>query len=86
MSTTATIRLYDMLKPKLVESEARMFIQNFEESFDEKFASKSEQLSTKQDIADIEVKMAQMETRIIRWMFIFWAGQIATVIAIMKLL
>ncbi len=79
-----------MLKPKLGENEARMFIQHFEESFEDQFAAKTGLLATKQDVLEvrleIEVKMAQMETRIIRWMFIFWIGQIATVIAIMKLL
>jgi hypothetical protein len=101
MSTTATLRLYEMLKPKLGEQESRIFIQHFEESFEEQFSSKTQELATKGDlklgiselrgeidvkIAQLEVKMAQMETRIIRWMFIFWIGQIATVIAIMKLL
>jgi hypothetical protein len=79
-----------MLKPKLGEQEARMFIQHFEESFDDQFASKSQQLSTKQDVAelraDIEVKMAQMETRIIKWMFIFLIGQAAAIIGVLKLL
>jgi hypothetical protein len=88
MSTTATIRLYDMLKPKLGETEARMFIQHFEESFEEGFAAKSQQLTTKQDIADLRwelrVEIAQSRAEIIKWMFIFWIGQIATVIAIMK--
>ena len=79
MSTTATIRLYDMLKPKLGENEARSFIQHFEESFDEGFAAKSSLLATKVDIAETKAE-------IIKWMFIFWIGQIATVIAIMKLL
>ena len=79
MSTTATIRLYDMLKPKLGEAEARLFIQHFEETLDDRFAAKSDLLATKVDLA-------QSESRIIKWMFIFWIGQIATVIAIMKLL
>ena len=79
MSTTATIRLYEMLKPKLVDQEARMFIQHFEESFDERFAGKLDLLATKVDIAETRAD-------IIKWMFIFWVGQIATVIAIMKLL
>ncbi len=79
MSTTATIRLYDMLKPKLGENEARSFIQHFEESFDERFTAKSDLLATKVDLAETKAD-------IIKWMFIFWVGQIATVIAIMKLL
>ena len=36
-------------------------------------------IATKQDLAETKAE-------IIKWMFIFWIGQIATVIAIMKLL
>ena len=79
MSTTAAIRLYEMLKPKLGENEARTFIQHFEESFEERFAAKSDMLATKVDLAETKAE-------IIKWMLIFWIGQIATVIAIMKLL
>ncbi len=52
MSITATIRLYDMLKAKLGENEARMFIQHFEESFEEQRAAKSDILATKVDLAE----------------------------------
>ncbi len=94
MSTTATIRLYEMLKPKLGDQEARMFIQHFEESFDEQFSTKMHELATKGDIkleiselrGELRVEIAQSKSEIIKWMFIFWAGQIATVVAIMKLL
>lgn len=68
-----------MLKPKLGESEAREFIQHFEDSVDEKLKAKSEMLATKMDVSEAKAD-------IIKWMFIFWIGQIATVIAIMKLL
>jgi len=33
--------------------------------------------------SDLEVKIAQTETRIIRWMFIFWVGQVGTITAIL---
>ena len=34
--------------------------------------------------ANLEVKIAQTETRIIRWMFIFWAGQIGILFAFFR--
>ncbi len=34
-------------------------------------------------IAQLETKIAQAETRIIRWMFIFWVGQVGTITAIL---
>ena len=94
MSTTATIRLYEMLKPSLGENEARIFIEHFEESFDEQFASKSHELATKGDLrleitqlrAELEVKMAQMESGLIKWTFIFLVGQAAAIISAIKLL
>jgi len=47
-------------------------------------------ISTAQEIAALRGEMKQdvanAKADIIKWMFIFWAGQIATVIAIMKLL
>lgn len=86
MSTTAAIHLYDLLKPKLGESESRLLIQHFEESFEEQFASKSQQLATKQDIADLRVEIAQSKAEIIKWMFIFLIGQAAAIIGVIKLL
>ena len=45
--------------------------------------------ATKQDIAelraDLEVKIERVRADLIRWMFIFWAGQIGALIAILAL-
>ena len=46
--------------------------------------------ATKEDIAKLEgkleTKMAENKADIIKWMFIFWIGQLASVIAIVKLM
>jgi len=39
----------------------------------------------KQDIAQLEVKIERVRADLIRWMFIFWAGQIGALIAILAL-
>ena len=41
--------------------------------------------ATKQDIAQLEVKIERVRADLIRWMFIFWAGQIGALIAILAL-
>jgi len=41
--------------------------------------------ATKQDIAELEVKIERVRADLIRWMFIFWAGQIGALIAILAL-
>ncbi len=91
------IDLYEMLKAPLGENGAKTLVNFVESKVENGFQARLDTFATKKDIAllkediaavrmELEVKMAQMETRIIRWMFIFWIGQIATVIAIMKLL
>ena len=57
-----------MLKPKLGENEARMFIQHFEESFEEQFTAKSLQLASKADIYELRGEMKQeiAELRLVR--------------------
>ncbi|MGB9822367.1 MAG: hypothetical protein ACPLRL_02980, partial [Thermodesulfovibrio sp.] len=35
--------------------------------------------------ADLEVKIERVRTDLIRWMFIFWAGQIGALVAILAL-
>jgi len=41
--------------------------------------------ATKQDIAQLEVKIERVRADLIKWMFIFWAGQIGALIAILAL-
>ncbi len=37
----------------------------------------------KTDIAQLEVKIAQSESRLIRWMFVFWIGQLAVMLPLL---
>ena len=92
MSTSATIQLYDLLRVKLGENEARSFVTHFEESIEEKFEQKKEVLATKLDIANLRSelveKIAESRAEMIKWMFIFWIGGIGVmaslVIAVAK--
>jgi len=35
--------------------------------------------------ADLRAAVAQLETKLIRWMFLFWVGTLGTLIALLKL-
>jgi len=35
--------------------------------------------------SEVETKLAQLESRLIRWMFLFWVGTIGTLVALLKL-
>ena len=38
-----------------------------------------------QRIADVRADLAHLETKLIRWMFLFWVGTLGTLIALLKL-
>ena len=47
-----------------------------------KAISEKNVLATKEDMYQLEVKMSEMKTEFIKWMFIFWKGQIVVTLGI----
>jgi hypothetical protein len=99
----AEIELYEILKPKVGEKEAKTLVEYIEAKVEKKFEEKKDILATKQDISavkqdianleiavkqdisNLEVKLEKTRADIIKWMFIFWAGQIGVLIAILQI-
>ena len=73
------IKLFELLKAKIGEKEAEAFIDILEKRVDKKFEDAKDTLATKEDIANVEIKLANTKAEIIKWMFIFWIGQVAVV-------
>ena len=73
------IKLYELLKSKIGEQEAEAFVEILENRVDKKFEESKVHLATKTDLAEVK-------SDIIKWMFIFWVGQLAATIAIVKLI
>ena len=74
------IKLYELLKAKLGEKEAEAFVEILEKKVDDKFEEAKHVLVTKEDTARLDIKIVETKAELIKWMFIFWIGQI-TVIA-----
>jgi len=66
----AEIKFYELLKAKLGEKEADAFVSIMETKIDKKFEDACQVLATKEDLA-------KQKADIIKWMFIFWIGQVA---------
>ena len=81
----AEIELYEILKGKIGEKEARTLVEYIETKVDKKYEEKKDTLATKQDIARLELKIESSRADIIKWMFLFWIGQFATLFAILQL-
>ena len=89
----AEIELYKILKTKFTDAEAESIIASIEQkvhtSIDERksdLVTKGDIVTIKEDINKVEIKVSETKADIIKWMFIFWIGQLASFIAIAKLL
>ncbi len=70
MSTISITRLYDLLSDKVGKETAESLTSFIVEKVKEETDNKTQSLATKADVAN-----AKADT--IKWMFIFWIGQIA---------
>ena len=68
--TISTIKLYDLLSSKVGKDSAETLTTYIEEKIKDEFADNSKMLATKEDLANTKAE-------IIKWMFIFWIGQVA---------
>ncbi|MDR0792679.1 MAG: hypothetical protein LBE82_05185, partial [Chitinophagaceae bacterium] len=78
MTVSQSLNLYNIsLRYFKNEADAKSFVSEIEIILDDKFESKKDTLATKIDLADIRAEMKDQKSEIIKWMFIFWVGQIA---------
>lgn len=75
MNAISTIEMYNILKGKLGETEAKALTEYVESKVEKTFDKEKDVLATKEDLANAK-------SDIIKWMFIFWIGQIAVTLGI----
>jgi len=84
-----TLEVYEIFKKSIAEDEARKIITYIEDAKDKEITTavekKIEHLSTKEDLARLDTKVSDTKSDIIKWMFIFWLGQIGATIGIILL-
>lgn len=92
----AEIELYEILKSKIGKKEAKTLVEYIETKVDKNFDEKKDflatkqdisslEMSTKQEIANLEIKIETTRADLIKWMFLFWIGQIATIAALIRI-
>jgi len=84
------IELFQILKERIGEEEAKSLTQYVEAKIEKQFDLKKDVLATKQDTAELKLEMAVLRTEmanhkseIIKWMFIFWATQLLSMLGIL---
>lgn len=77
MIITTDIQLFRILKERLGEKEAEALVDFVDAKLKENNDTNSKTLATKEDIALTKTLIADTKAELIKWMFIFWIGQIA---------
>ncbi len=72
MSSVSITKLYNLLSLKIGKEPAEVLTSYIEEKIKDEFSDRSQLLATKVDLANTRAD-------IIKWMFIFWLGQIAAI-------
>jgi hypothetical protein len=80
--STLDLRAYEVFKLKFGEKEAETVMEFIEARTEKKFTEKKDLLATKEDIAQLRIEIEEQKSDIIKWMFLFWIGQIAATIGI----
>ncbi len=101
MAAVSTVRIYDTLKPHFGEADAQQFLEYLETLAREARGGLATKADLKVELAELrtdlekqsvnlrtEVKtdLAEAKTNLVKWMFLFWIGQVAAVFGLIKFL
>lgn len=78
------IQLYQILRDRLGEKEAQTLVEYVEAKIEKGFDVKQDILATKSDISNVRQEISSAKADMIKWMFIFWIGQLGAMIALTK--
>ena len=94
----STLKIYEILEEaKIEDKQARAITMAIEKALETNNVEQSKVLATKEDIGlvkqdlsklreELKVTIAEGKSEMVRWMFIFWLGQIAVLATLFKLL
>lgn len=86
MQASITItKLYSLLSEKMGKETAENLTTYIENKVKEEMEQATKVLATKDQVADVKTSVAEVKADIIKWMFLFWIGQIAATVAIILL-
>ena len=89
------ITLFNTLKGALGEEQAQIVVEGMKAQVKEALENSKSVLATKEDvyalrnelkddIAALDVKIEKTRADVIKWMFIFWAGQLAAIFGLLR--
>ena len=87
--TVTAIDLFNLLKIKIGDGEAKALVEYIEMHVNNKIEEYMTAYATKADLKEeihkLELKIEKVRSDLIKWMFIFWIGQVSVTIALIML-
>jgi len=83
--TVTTLDLYQILQSKLGDKEAKALVEFVEQKVQSHLKEEMNSFATKSDIHYLDVKIEKVRADMIKWMFVFWMGQISVTVALVLL-
>ena len=80
-----TARLYKLLSEKLGSDTTEAIFKYIDNRTERSVEANIKTLATKEDLAKVKYDLSQEISNSIKWMFIFWIGQVAATLAIVAL-
>ena len=76
MGVITITRLYDLLSDKVGKETAENLINFIEQKITSELENRTQILATKADVAEAKAETQKVKAELIKWMFIFWIGQV----------
>jgi hypothetical protein len=80
-----TARLYKLLSDKLGNDTTEAIFKYIDNKTERSVEATINTLATKDDIANVRKEIGDAKADTIKWMFIFWVGQVGAMLAILLL-
>jgi hypothetical protein len=80
-----TARLYKLLSDKLGSDTTEAMFKYIDNKTERSVEATIKTLATKDDISNLRKELGEVKADIIKWMFIFWIGQVGATLAIVLL-
>jgi hypothetical protein len=81
-----TARLYQLLTEKLGNDTTEAMFKYIDNKTERSVENTIQTLATKDDLAIVRKEISESKVDVIKWMFIFWVGQIGAMLAIVMFL
>ncbi len=90
LTAAQSFKLYQIVQRYFnKEEDAQAFVSEIESVIETRFSAEKDRLATKEDltreVGGLRAEMKEQKSDIIKWMFIFWIGQIMATLSIVLL-